>query len=105
MQMYTYLLDFAVYCLYASTLEASRFGAVLNIVEVQLSGQIETTSDVLRISNNAVDNATTSDSVSHFSSDALNAGNNNNNDAGTSTALQSEISNDPIASGINRRTY
>ena len=101
MQMHTYILAwYCFYCLCASTLELSRTGLVLNAAEVQLSGQTETSSNHLRIANNVVDNATISDSASQFSSNALNTGNNNNDDAGTSTALQSGIRTDPTASGI-----
>ena len=81
---------------------------MLNAVEVQPSGQTETTSNLLRTANSAVDNATISDAASQFSSNALNTGNNNNNDAGTSTALESEITTDPTASGTKPtdiRTY
>ena len=93
----TYLLGYVFNGLCASTLEPSSSELVLNAAEV---GQTETTSNHLRIANNAVDNVTISDSASQFSSNALNTGYNNNNDASTSTAVESEISTDPTASGI-----
>ena len=69
--------------------------------EVQLSGQTETNSTLLRISNNVAVNLAISNSASPTSSYVLNIGNNNNIDTGTSTALQSDINPDPTASGIN----
>ena len=69
--------------------------------EVQPSGQTETTSTLLRISNDVADNLAISNSASQSSSHELNIGNNNNNDTGNSTALQSEINPDPTTSGIN----
>ena len=69
--------------------------------EVQLSGQTETNSTLLRISNNVAVNLAISNLASQTSSHVLNIGNNNNIDTGTSTALQSDINPDPTASGIN----
>ena len=69
--------------------------------EVQLSGQTEATSTLLRISNDVAYNLAISNSASQSSSHALNIGNNNNIDTGTSTALQSDINPDPAASDIN----
>ena len=95
------MLDFTVYIMKLSILEQSRFGSVSDAAEVQPSGQTETNSTLSRVSNDAADNLTINDSASQFSSSALNSGNNNNIDAGTSPALQSENNPDPTASGIN----
>ena len=102
------MLGFVIHALCSPTLEPSRTVLVLNAAEVQPSGQTETTYNLLRTANNDVDNATRSDSASQFSSNALNTGNNNSNDASTSTAVESEIRTDPIASGTKPtdiRTY
>ena len=97
-----YMLDFTVYIIIKlSTLDQSRLGSVSDAAEVQPSGQTETNSTLSIVSNDAADNLAISDSASQFSSSALNIGNNNNNDVGTSTVLQSEINSDPIVSGSN----